>query len=412
MAKHWDVIVVGAGPGGSTAAFDLASAGASVFLLDRARFPRDKPCGGGVLLSAARSLPFSLDPVTEQTIHAFRVRYRRSWEFEHRYDKPLALMTQRARLDAYLAEQATLAGADFRDGIAVRGVIGTKITTSHGDAREVETHTADVIIAADGANSVVRRALGLPRLRAAVALEGNADRVQQHAGTRWTDAVGLELGTMPGGYSWVFPKDDHCNVGVGGFSAVGATLRDQLSAYASVESFDAATLSGLRGHHLPLRDPDSDLIVGRVAFVGDAAGLVDPLSGEGIGNAIRSGQLVAAATLELLSGRADELSAYQLAIESEIEPELRVARQLQALFHLSPWPYVQLLRRSERFWRAFCRIVCGESTYTQFQSRLGPASVLVDLAAAFANRRQREDSNARTDSKASSQVARSRIMRW
>ena len=385
MATRWDVIVVGAGPGGSTAAYELANAGANVLLLDRADFPRDKPCGGGVLVSAVNLLPFSLDPVTEQTITSFRVRYQRSWEFEHRYHKPLAIMTQRSRLDAYMVEQAVEAGAEFRDGSAVRSIEDTTVSLANGDI-----HQAGAIIAADGANGIVRRALGLPTLRGAVALEGNAARSEQPAGARWSDAVGLELGSMPGGYGWVFPKGDHCNVGLGGFPSAAPTLRGELAEYAGCESFDGAALTSLRGHHLPLRDPDSALVAGRVAFVGDAAGLVDPLSGEGIGNAIRSGQLAALATQAFLAGDADDLSPYREAIETEIEPELRVARQLQALFHQSPWPYVQLLRRSDRFWTAFCRIVRGESTYTSFQNRLGPAKVLVDAAAAVAERRSRK----------------------
>jgi len=393
MARRWDAIVVGAGPGGSTAAYDLAAAGADVLLLDRARFPRDKPCGGGVLVSALRMLPYSLDPVTEQTIHAFRVRYKRRWEFEHRYPEPLAIMTQRSRLDAYMAEQATARGADLRDASPVRGIEGGTVTLANGDV-----HEGAAIIAADGANGIVRRTLGLPRLRGAVALEGNAARSEQPAGKRWSDAVGLELGSMPGGYGWVFPKDDHCNVGLGGFPGAAPTLRDELSRYASCESFDGASLTELRGHHLPLRDPDSALVSGRVAFVGDAAGLIDPLSGEGIGNAIRSGQLAAEAALEALSGRASDLSAYRDRVETEIEPELRVARQLQALFHQCPWPYVQLLRHSDRFWTAFCRIVRGESTYTRFQSRLGPAKVLVDAVALFAERRGRCVAGWQTDS--------------
>ncbi len=385
MATRRDVVVVGAGPGGATAAYELARAGADVVLLDRASFPRDKPCGGGVLVSAVKLLPFSLDPVTEQTITSFRVRYRRGSEFEHRYEQPLAIMTQRSRLDAYLVEQAVAAGAVFQDSSGVRSVEqnGTiTVRLAHGDALQ-----AGAIIAADGANGVVRRALGLPRLRAAIALEGNAARSSGPAGERWTDAVGLELGSMPGGYGWVFPKGDHCNVGVGGFPSAAPTLRQELAEYARIESFDPETLTDLRAHHLPLRDPESALVSGSTVFVGDAAGLVDPLSGEGIGNAIRSGQLAAQAVREYLDGQAPDLTDYRLSIEHEIEPELAAARQLQALFHYTPWPYTQLLQRSDRFWRAFCRIVRGEATYTGFQGRLGMAKVLVDVAASWAERR-------------------------
>ena len=392
MAQRWDVVVVGAGPGGSAAAYDLAVAGASVLLLDRAQFPRDKPCGGGVLISAVRLLPYSLDPVTEQTITAFRVRYRRNWQFEHRYHKPLAIMTQRSRLDAFMAEQASDAGAEFRDASAVRRIDGTTVTLANGDV-----HEAAAIIAADGANGVVRQALGLPRLRAAVALEGNAPRDRQSAARHWTDAVGLELGTMPSGYGWVFPKGDHCNVGLGGAPAAGPTLRRELADYAGGESFAPDGLTDLRGHHLPLRGPNSALTYDRTAFVGDAAGLIDPLSGEGIGNAIRSGQLAAAAASGLLAGRSGDLSSYRDMVLQEIEPDLRVARQLQALFHLTPWPYVQLLRHSDRFWTAFCRIVRGESSYSGLQARIGPGKYLVEAAASLADRRLRRTARWQTD---------------
>ena len=392
MAQRWDVVVVGAGPGGSTAAYDLAQAGARVLLLDRARFPRDKPCGGGVLVSALKMLPFSLDPVTERTITAFRVRYKRSWQFEHRYHEPLAVMTQRSRLDAFLCEQAQSVGAEFRDASPVRAIDGTTVTLANGDV-----HAAEAIIAADGANGVVRRSLGLPRMRAAVALEGNASRADQAASELWTDAVGLELGSLPGGYGWVFPKANHCNVGLGGMPSTGPMLRDELAQYAGCESLSADELTGLRGHHLPLRDPDSALSCGRTAFIGDAAGLIDPLAGEGIGNAFRSGQLAAAAALDIAAGRSADFSAYRSAVEAEIEPDLRVARQLHALFHITPWPYVQMLRRSERYARAFCRIVRGESSYSQMQARLGPAKVFVEAAAALADRRLRRSARWQVD---------------
>ena len=379
--RRVDVAVIGAGPAGSMAAYELARAGARVAMLDRAEFPRDKPCGGGVLISAAKLLPFPLDPVVEREIRGFRVRYRRGREYEHDFDQPLALMTQRRKLDAYLAERAQEAGAEFRQGEAAREIEGTIVRTADGALE------ADCIIGADGANGVSRRALGLPRQRAAVALEGNAARSGAGAERRWSGHVGLELGTMSGGYGWVFPKGDHCNLGAGGFPPVGAGLRRELAEYAESEGFDGGSLSDLRGHHLPLRDPGDALHRGRTALAGDAAGLIDPLSGEGIGNAIRSGQLAAAAALRILAGEAEDFAGYAAAVEREIEPELAAARDLQALFHFSPRPYVELLQRSDRFWRSFCRIVRGDATYCSFRARLGPAVGAFAAAASFARRR-------------------------
>src|SRR5829696_1562696 len=114
--ERFDALVVGAGPAGSTAAFRLARAGARVLLIDKARFPRDKPCGGGLTYRAVRLLPFSVDPVVEEEVDIFELGlgYRR--RFERRTRQPLVVMTQRRRLDAFLVEQAQEAGAEFRDG--------------------------------------------------------------------------------------------------------------------------------------------------------------------------------------------------------------------------------------------------------------------------------------------------------
>src|SRR5581483_10938102 len=107
-----DAIVVGGGPAGSTAAYRLAAAGASVLLVDRAAFPRDKPCGGGVTGRAARLLPFSIEPVVEDTVDRLECGLRYRSRFTRRARAPLAYMTQRRRLDHFLLEQAAAAGAD------------------------------------------------------------------------------------------------------------------------------------------------------------------------------------------------------------------------------------------------------------------------------------------------------------
>src|SRR6266481_8945699 len=123
--QEFDVAIVGAGPAGSTAAYRLASAGARVLLVDRASFPRDKPCGGGVTLRAARLLPFSIEPVVEDALDRLQLSLRYRWGFLREARAPLAYMTQRTRLDQFLLQKAREAGADVREETTV-------------DAREVD----------------------------------------------------------------------------------------------------------------------------------------------------------------------------------------------------------------------------------------------------------------------------------
>src|SRR5919199_1231084 len=154
--RRYDVIVVGAGPAGSTTAYRLARAGARAMMLDRARFPRDKPCGGGLTIRAVRELPFSVEPVVEDTVHAFGFGLRYARRAELRSAKPLVLMTQRRRLDAFLAEQAAEAGAEFRDGAKVTDVAADGEVVLDGERLH-----ADVVVGADGANGVTARAVDL-----------------------------------------------------------------------------------------------------------------------------------------------------------------------------------------------------------------------------------------------------------
>src|SRR5919199_3573075 len=142
--ERFDVIVVGAGPAGSTTAYRLARAGARVLVLERARFPRDKPCGGGLTERALRQLPFSVDPVVEETVDTLEARLRYGPRFERRSGSRLAVMTQRRRLDAYLAEQAVAAGAELRENARVTAVEGT--TARLGE----QAVTGSVLVGADG----------------------------------------------------------------------------------------------------------------------------------------------------------------------------------------------------------------------------------------------------------------------
>ncbi len=338
MARY-DAAVIGAGPAGSTAAYRLATAGARVLLLDKATFPRDKPCGGGVTGRAARLLPFSIEPVVEDVVERLEcgLRYRR--RFTRRARAPLAYMTQRRRLDHFLLQKAAEAGVEVREG-------------ESADARELD---ARVVIGADGCNGSAAKQLGLAEsLVHGVALEANYPHEPRFAG-----AMVLEIAAVRGGYGWIFPKGDHVNVGVGGNGEEGPRLRAELRRMCEAYGIDPDAARDSRGYRLPLRLPGTRLARGRTAVIGDAAGLVDPFSGDGMYEAFLSAQLVAEAALEVLAGRADTLEPYQEAVERRITPLTRAGWGAKRAFERFPRTTYALARLPVTF-RAVEKLLTGD----------------------------------------------------
>jgi geranylgeranyl reductase family protein len=372
----YDIIVAGGGPAGSTAAREAAAAGARVLLLDRAAFPRDKPCGGGVNVRAAALLPFGLTPVIERTVTGVRFSLRTHGDFTRRYDRPLTFMTQRSRLDAFLVEQAIRAGVEVHERDALRTATMDQDGVTVRSAKGV--YRTRVLIGADGANGVVARSVGLDGGRdLAVAYEGNV-RFPGGLPAEWRETAALDLGLIPGGYGWLFPKSDHVNVGVGGWKYLAPSFRDRLTQVVRHYGLAPEQLGGLRGHHLPVRRRGARIVHGRVVLAGDAAGLVDPLSGEGIYAAIASGRIAARHALSAIVGTLSDLSGYQREIDARLGPELQASAKLQDIFNLAPPLYVALLRRSDLLWTLLCRIIRGEGDYATFVRRSGPFAIAID----------------------------------
>src|SRR6266508_2020413 len=313
--ERFDAIVVGGGPAGSTTAYRLAEAGAKVLVVDKARFPRDKPCGGGLTMRAVRHMPVEPAPVVEDSVDVVQLRLAFERSFERTAAAPLILMTQRLRLDHFLLEQAAARGADVRDGVRVADVEpGEDGVTLTVDGERVR---GDVLVAADGANGVTARALGIDAaFDWGVAYEGNVTGAEE----RFRGRAVIELGVVAGGYGWVFPKGDHVNVGVGGWLREGPKLKERLRRVAGAHGLEQ--VSELRGHRLPMRRPSSTLVRGRALLVGDAAGLVDPLSGDGMYECFVSARLASAAVLDLLGGQAESLEPYATALTRELAHHL------------------------------------------------------------------------------------------
>jgi flavin-dependent dehydrogenase len=248
------------------------------------------------------------------------------------------------------------------------GGSGVVVRTNRGD------FTADYLVGADGATGRVAKSVDLMTDRWALAALETEFEVEPSMMDYWRDKMGLDLGELKASYGWVFPKGDHLSVGVGGLPRI-EEYGKHLKVYDAKHT--AARVPGMRreirshGYLLPCRRPGAAVQKGRVLLVGDAAGLVEAFTGEGIYWAIRSGQIAAEA---IAKGTA--VPDYQHQIDSALMPDLAAARRWLHIYIYFPRACYLLPKRVPAFWRAVCRIVRGEKHFTDIGRGLGPLGVI------------------------------------
>ena len=321
VSRH-DVIVVGGGPGGSTAARRLARAGLRPLLLDAAVFPRVKVCAGWVTPEALADAEVDPEkyPATIQAFSACRFEFEGA-RHETRWRRPASYGIVRREFDHYLLERARAAGCDVREGARVTAVTpgaeGIQIATARG------TYSAPFVVGAGGHWCPVARALGdvSDEEEVVIAQESETRLPPERVaalGESWR-APALYVERDLKGYGWYFPKGDVLNVGIGCVAGPGADLqrrRDDLveSLHASGRLPRDLRIEPFRGHAYVVRRRAPRRVAGdRFCLIGDAAGLARDLSGEGIGPAIRSG-LLAAEAVEAHLRRGAPLDGYARAI--------------------------------------------------------------------------------------------------
>jgi geranylgeranyl reductase family protein len=377
MTFDYDVIVVGGGPAGSSAGRFCAQAGLKTLLIEKERLPRYKVCGGCLSVKASRLLGFDLRPVIENTITGAKITYPTEDPLLLESSEPIGFMVMRDRFDHLLLEKAKEQGTEVLEGEKVVGVRETE-SALEVELGKGERLRCEYLIGADGSGSVVSRAFSRIRLKNNGTGIGLESEVPLHAVTDFPredrHIVNLYFGQIPNGYGWVFPKKDGLSIGIGGiFGSKGKSRpRDYFDAFLKELHFiNRDNVGKVLGHPLPcFCDEKGKISYRNVLLVGDAGHLMDPLTGEGIYYAIRSGTLAAEAVVQSKEKGGDASAPYQDSVRLFLIEDLKWARHLsQIIYGFTALSYRTLKQHPEL--GMFClRVLAGETNYASFVKKV------------------------------------------
>ena len=357
MPEVFDVLVVGAGPGGSNAAAAALDAGLTVAQVERYAFPRVKPCAGGLTNRAQLSLSADLRPVVQRVFRGFEFNVfgRRVNRYSH--PRPLLTTVHRPDFDNLLvARNVTSPHFRFYHEERLVNVAWNREFVVQTDKRELR---ARQLVGADGAYSVVNKAFRIAAPRGfATAIEVTVDCDDRER------LPCFDFGAVPRGYGWVFPKDGCCTVGLYTLSRNLKDLRSRLPAYARARNLpDAATPPRMYAYQFPyggyrLRCPDVP-----VYLVGDAGGFGDALTGEGIYHALESGRLAGQTAADVAAGRGSHRRYYRRLWQSVL-PDTFATYHLAAGFYQDVDRAIKWLERPF-VWRPFVQGYADGATFAQ-----------------------------------------------
>lgn len=356
-----DVVVVGAGPAGATAARVLAERGINVLLMDRESFPRYKTCGGGIIGVTRAHVPGGM-PIREEIYRATfslkgnTVRTKES-------HTPIMATVVRDEFDNWLLNAALAAGAEFLPNTLVRAIQmdETHLTVETASGKRV---TSKYVVDASGTSSRIARTLGVNLQTVDLGLELELKSASGGFSEEWVNRIHLDWGPVPGSYAWLFPKGSHVTVGVIGNKIHSEGLRKYLNDFVGQLNLNNAQVNRSTGHLTRSRSSKSPLGSGRILLTGDAAGLLEPWTREGISFAARSGYM-AGEVLSRAIAQEIQYSAVQQMYRDQLElsllPEMRAGLDALRAFERHPEVFHGLMTSTPIGWKYFKKITSGET---------------------------------------------------
>ena len=373
MDWDYEVIIVGGGPGGATAARFCARRGLKTLLIEKERMPRYKPCGGCLSPRTVRLLDLDLMPVIENTLYGAKFTYCLKDPFVLNSVDPIAFLVMRDRFDQFLIEKAVAEGVQFLEGERV-----TKVEDRGNGVESIlaggEKLSCEYLIGADGPGSVVAKSVSLSHdkkngygigLESEVPFESIANFSREDL-----RLMHLDFGRIPNGYGWVFPKRDGLSIGIGGMFREGKRVNPRHyfgDFIKGLNYIDQGKIRNLVGHPLPpFYDEGQKVSRGRVLLVGDAAHLMDPLTGEGIYYALQSAMLAAEAIIQAKMNGAHPSTLYQSSVNDLIFGHLKWALNVSHFIYRFTKSAYRTLRHYPELGDLYLKVMEGKESYQGF----------------------------------------------
>ena len=344
----YDVVIVGAGPAGSTAAKFLSEKGVKVLILDKSKFPRDKPCGGGIPVRVLKKFKYIKEKdLIESYIYGGCVHSpSQKYKVKLQKNEPFSAMVLRKKFDYGLVKFAIDAGTTFMDGKSAADIriFSDRAKISFTDKTSIES---EIVIGADGVWSAVAKQSGLSQncknIGMSIVCEYpmEAKTLDYYFTEKRIAHIHLNIGGIKG-YGWVFPKKKHVNLGICEFESINTKRNSELNFKKVYESYvqilkenkvipNSLKIGKIKGAALPIR-PLEKTYADRVILCGDAAGLINPSTGAGIDYAMSSGKIAANVIADALeAGVITErfLSRYQTIWKKDFGRDIQTLLRVQ-----------------------------------------------------------------------------------
>lgn len=371
MALEYDVIIAGAGPAGSTTARFCGKQGLKTLLVEKDRFPRYKPCGGCLSPRVLREVDFDIGGVIENATSEARFTFRLEDPFSMVCQDPIGYLVTRESFDHLLCRKALEGGSDLSEGRRVVGfrqdAEGVDVSIAGGEVLRCR-----YLVGADGAGSTVARSLlGEVTKKAGMAFGAEA-RMPPGMGEGWP-FVHLDFGSVPHGYGWIFPKGNLVSMGICAlFPSKGMKLRSRFERFAGcVDYIRGRRVERACFHPLPtFSGNDVPISGGRVLLVGDAANLINPMTGEGIYYAIRSGKMAGEAIVKAITEGHEGIGWYQEALRRTLFQDLEVALTLAKVVYRFPKVAYTVLKSREDLRLLHLDMLAGNARYEGFSRKM------------------------------------------